>query len=98
MHIYNIAQTVTQIHTDMTTPVGAATTSAATPQAQTGEAATAAPSAAKLVVSDAKTANGRVTTSTLTPRFKVWTTDAKHRTEVQVIEAPTKSSRGKGLI
>ncbi|MER5620251.1 LamG-like jellyroll fold domain-containing protein [Streptosporangium sp. NPDC002544] len=95
VRIYNIAQSSTQIQTDMNTPIGAtATTSGAAQQLRRSAAADPTPAIEKLVVNGSHTVDGVTVASTLTPRLTTWLSagrDGEAKVEVEVAHKPAKS-------
>ncbi|MFB9964331.1 LamG-like jellyroll fold domain-containing protein [Sinosporangium siamense] len=93
VRIYNIAQTSGQIQTDMASPIGSTQLLSGSTPPLSHKLAPSKSHALKLIATPSEKVAGKTLVTSLAPRFKVWTTGVPRLVEMQVIEAPTKSSR-----
>ncbi|MEU7833686.1 LamG-like jellyroll fold domain-containing protein [Nonomuraea sp. NPDC049129] len=97
VRVYNRAQTATQIQTDMTTPIGAATA----PNGTARTSAAADPAIEKLMVNGSRTVDGVTVVSALTPHLTTWLSagrDNEAKVEMEVAHKPDKTGKGRQLI
>ncbi|MGP3913809.1 LamG-like jellyroll fold domain-containing protein [Nonomuraea sp. 10N515B] len=94
VRVYNRAQTVTEIQTDMNTPIGTAATSSTAQRLSTSTTANPAGGIEKLTVNGSRSVDGVTVASTLTPHLTTWLSagrDGAAKVEVEIAHKPTKS-------